>query len=47
MPNNDNKQKLEELKILRCRYKKENDANALLRTQALIALGSWSVFVDT
>jgi len=40
MANNDNKQKLEELKILRCRYKKENNANALLRTQALIALYS-------
>ncbi len=40
MANNDNKQKLEKLKILRHRYKKENKANALLRTQALIALYS-------
>ena len=40
MANNDNKQKLEELKILRRRYKKENNADALLRTQALIALYS-------
>ncbi len=40
MANNDNKQKLEELKILRRRYKKGNNADALLRTQALIALYS-------
>ena len=40
MTNNNNKQKLEELKILRRRYKKENNAEALLRTQALIALYS-------
>ncbi len=40
MANNDSKQKLEELQRLRRRYKKGNDANALLRTQALIALYS-------
>ncbi len=40
MASNNTKEKLEELKRLRRRYKKENNADALLRTQALIALYS-------
>ena len=40
MANKDNKQKLEELNRLRRQYKRGNKGNALLRTQALIAVYS-------